>query len=270
MVTLDEKGIAVSEDDYFSLLRKNHNLTLIKNVFENLLSKKSKGKMFNIVTSTWNPVTGCFYNCNYCWARQLAITKLSNSKRYSEGFKPMINETEFRSKFVKGDIIFVSDMGDLFGKFVPSDWIRRVLDHTSKFPEADFLFMTKNPERYQEFLHCMPENSILGATIETNVDEILQVDKLSNAPLPSERYNAMKTLDWGKKIISIEPIVDFEVQTFTKWIEDIYPFLVYVGYDNYNCHLREPPLNKTIQLIERISEYTLVIKKTLRPAWFEG
>jgi DNA repair photolyase len=270
IVTLDERGIAISEDDYFALLRKNHNLTLIKNVFESLVNKKSKGKMFNIVTATWNPVTGCLYDCNYCWARELAATKLKNSQRYFKGFKPSLNETEFRTKFSKGDIIFVSDMGDLFGAFVPKEWIRQVLEYISNFSEANFLFMTKNPIRYTELLQYIPKNAILGATIETNIDEIIQTDRISKAPLQSERYTAMKTLDWEKKIVSIEPILDFELQTFAKWVEDIYPFLVYVGYDNYNYKLREPLQSKTLQLIDKISEYTLVIKKSIRSAWFES
>jgi DNA repair photolyase len=270
IVTLSEKKIAISEEEYLSLLKKNHNLTLIKNTFESVLNKRTKGKMFNIVSGTWNPVTGCLYNCNYCWARNLATTKLQNSHRYLNGFKPRLNETEFRSKFGKGDIIFVSDMGDLFGNFVPSDWIIRVLDHIARYSYTDFLFMTKNPQRYHEFLTSMPKNAILGVTIETNNDEIIQMDKVSTAPLPSERYNSMKDLEWDRKIVSIEPILDFELETFNQWIEGIYPFLVYVGYDNYDYKLREPILKNTLNLISTMSEHTLVIKKTIRPAWFEN
>jgi DNA repair photolyase len=235
-----------------------------------MLNKKTKGKMFNIVSGTWNPVTGCLYNCNYCWARKLATTKLQNSHRYLKGFKPNLNDAEFRSKFGKGDLVFVSDMGDLFGDFIPSEWIARVLDRISDYPEADFLLMTKNPKRYNEFLPRMPKNAILGVTIETNYDEIVQIDKVSTAPLPSERYNSMKGLDWNRKLVSIEPILDFDLKTFKRWIEDIYPFLVYIGYDNYNHKLREPILKMTLNLISMISENALVIKKTIRPAWFEN
>lgn len=226
--------------------------------------------MFNLVTRTWNPVTGCLYRCNYCWARELATTKLRNSHRYIQGFKPMLNEGEFRSKFKKGDFIFVSDMGDLFGDFMPSEWIRKVLDHVRRFSEASFLFLTKNPFRYNEFLFEMPKNAILGATIETNNDQILQTHKISGAPPPSRRYIAMKDLEWDKKFISIEPILDFDLESFSFWIEDIFPFLVYVGYDNYRNNLAEPMLSKTLSLIEKISENMLVIKKTIRPAWFES
>jgi len=239
-------------------------------MIENSLNKKAKGKMFNIVTATWNPISGCLYNCNYCWARDLAITKLKNTQRYSKGFKPNLNENEFSLRFAKGDLVFVSDMGDLFANFVPDNWIKKVLDHIRQFPEADFLFMTKNPKRYLTLLPFIPKNAILGATIETTNDEIIQTDKISVAPLPSERYQAMKTLDWERKIVSIEPILDFELTTFVKWIQDINPFIVYVGYDNY-CHkLREPTLQNTMNLIQKLPESSLVIKKSIRPAWFES
>ncbi len=169
-----------------------------------------------------------------------------------------------------GDLIFVSDMADMFANFIPDNWIKQVLNHISRFPEADFLFMTKNPKRYLELLSYIPKNAILGATIETTNDEIIQTDKVSTAPLPSERYQAMKTLDWERKIVSIEPILDFDLTTFVKWIDNINPFIVYVGYDNY-CHkLREPTLENTMNLMQKLPESTLVIKKSIRPAWFES
>lgn len=238
-------------------------------MIQHSLNKNNHGKMFSIVTATWNPISGCLYNCNYCWARDLALTKLKNSHRYSEGFKPSLNEKEFRVKFGKGDLIFVSDMGDLFGAFTPEKWIKQVLDHIRQFPEADFLFMTKNPERYLELFPYIPQNAILGATIETTNDEIVQTDMVSTAPLPSQRYEAMKALDWTRKIVSVEPILDFDLNIFSEWIEDINPFIVYVGYDNYGHKLREPALKQTAELLSKLSETSLVIRKTIRPAWFE-
>lgn len=225
--------------------------------------------MFKLVSATWNPVTGCLYNCKYCWARELALTKLKKSQRYQQGFKPSLNEAEFKVKFSKGDLIFVSDMGDLFGDFIQSSWIQKVLNHIDHFPEADFLLLTKNPKRYHEFIDRMPKNAILGTTIETNIDRIVEEHNVSISPLPSKRYEAMKNLSWNKKMISIEPILEFDLNVLSQWVEDIQPFIVYVGYDNYNGMMPEPLQEKTSQLIKRLSSNRLVIKKTIRPAWFE-
>ena len=269
---LNEKSPEMPIKDYILLQKRNRNLNIIKEIFEKFLNTKklkSKGKMFNLVTQTWNPVSGCLNNCKYCWARKLANTKLKKIPRYSEGFKPRLNENEFNTKFSNGDFVFVSDMGDLFSEFIPSNWIKKILDHVRLFPEAYFLLLTKNPSRYHEFILEMPKNVILGATIETNLDHIVEQNAISRAPLPSERYIAMKELQWDKKMLSIEPILDFDVETFSYWIENVFPFLVYIGYDNYNHKLPEPSLNKTMKLIKKINNDILIIKKTIRHSWLE-
>jgi len=254
--------------DIIDAIIKYRHFKKIKDFIENLLNSRKGSRMFSLVTETWNPVTGCNHYCIYCWARRLALTKLKNTKKYRNGFKPAIHPNEFKKKF-SGGIVFVTDMGDLFSSTVPREWILKVIRYTAKFSDTYFLFMTKNPMRYHEFLDEFPPNAILGATIETDRDDLYYKHKISQAPPPSERYIAMKTLDWDKKFISIEPILDFDLENFSKWIEEISPIMVYIGYDNYGWKLPEPPLNKTLELIDKLREITIVIKKTIRKAWNE-
>ncbi len=263
------KRVAIlDEKDYEELIYELSVLKSLREVLNHLSGTNNGRKMFSVVTKTWNPVTGCYHNCVYCWARRLAQTKLRNSERYRGGFVPRLNESEFKKKF-SGGIVFVSDMGDLFGDFVPSEWIRRVLDHVKRFPQTQFLFLTKNPSRYHEFVEEFPRNSILGATIETDDDILYRRENISGAPLPSLRYEAMKELKWPKKFISVEPILDFHLDTFVEWIKEIGPFMVYVGYDNYDNKLPEPPLVKTKKFVSKLAEFTFVVRKTIRPAWYE-
>lgn len=244
------------ELERLKLLFKRHK-TLCK-----FLEREHNTKMFNMVTEIWNPVTCCLHNCKYCWARKLAETRLKNSRRYSNRFKPRLNREEFRRKF-NGGIIFVSDMGDLFGSFIPDEWIEAVLNHVRKYKNTTFLFLTKNPERYRDFEFL--ENSILGATIETDKDEIYNV---SDAPKPSKRIKAMIELDWDAKFVSIESILDFSPK-FWKKIEKINPFMIYIGY-NYNSKLSEPSPDKTLSLIKKLRDNGfLVLEKTIRRAWYE-
>ena len=264
-----DSHVVMSKEEYERMKRLLKNSAVLMKLFGKLLNSSNGSKMFSIVSKTWNPVTGCLHGCIYCWARKLAETKLKNSHRYRRGFIPRINEREFNVKFNEGDFVFVSDMGDLFGNFIPREWILRVLAYIKKFPETYFLFLTKNPARYAEFIEEFPENAILGATIETNRDDLYLKNKISGAPLPSLRYESLKKLDWDKKFISIEPILDFDFEVFWKWIDEIKPVIVYIGYDNYNHRLPEPTLSKTLKLIEKLREITLVVKKTLRPAWNE-
>jgi hypothetical protein len=55
----------------------------------------------------------------------------------------------------------------------------------AKHPKTWFLLLTKNPERYKDFLGSMPKNVVLGATIETDSYELYLQYRISQAPLPS-------------------------------------------------------------------------------------
>jgi len=49
---------------------------------------KTLPKMFDAIDKTWNPVIGCLHNCCYCWAKRLVETRLKNTVKYRDGFKP--------------------------------------------------------------------------------------------------------------------------------------------------------------------------------------
>lgn len=218
-------------------------------------------RMFKFITKTWNPVIGCKFNCTYCWARKLAEEKLKPlGGKYSEGFRPKLIQKELNKRFKAGEYIFVSDMGDLFGEWVPKEWIIKVLDAIGRSPDATFLLQTKNPERYHDFLMQFPKNVILGATIESN----RHYPEISKAPAPKERYWWMSSIYTFEKFLSIEPEMDFDLDILVEWIRQIKPKMVAVGYDNYSNNLVEPSKEKTLKLIEELKKFTEVQLKTIR------
>ena len=222
-------------------------------------------KRFSEITETWNPVTGCLHACRYCWAIRLAARLAEmNVQPYAErGFAPTLVRWRLNKKFSKGAFVFVCDMGDLFGDWVPRDWILKILDTVSKNRSANFLFLTKNPKRYLDF--DFGDNVVLGATVETN----RHYQKISKAPQPPERLEAMIKLKHKYKALVIEPILDFDLEEFVYMIRKVDPVFVVVGYDNYGNRLPEPRLEKTMKLVEKLSEFTEVRHKTLRKAWYE-
>lgn len=211
-------------------------------------------KMFDVITANWNPVKGCLHDCTYCWARKYAA-RLKNTPKYADGFKPGIFEHELTKTF-KNEFVFAVDMGDLFGEWVPSEWINAVIDAVKQSPTSNFLFLTKNPARYFEFLPKFPKNVVLGATIESNRDYAV-----SKAPSTLERCVIMAAIPWEKKLISIEPIMDFDLEVFVQKLAEIEPTMVYVGHDNYHNKLPEPSMDKTLALVAELEKFTQVRKK---------
>lgn len=132
--------------------------------------------------STWNPVTGCRHGCEYCYARRIAArfgghTDVLYASEHPEEYKgaqihvldgPLLNgdskahypfgfePTLLRYKLDEpqhrrdAQTIFVCSMADLFGRWVPTRWIRDVLDACQKAPQHRYIFLTKNPARYLE------------------------------------------------------------------------------------------------------------------------
>ncbi|MEM1602036.1 MAG: DUF5131 family protein [Candidatus Bathyarchaeia archaeon] len=155
------------------------------------------------------------------------------------------------------------DMSDMWGDWIPVEWIDKVLRVVRLKPRSKFFFLTKNPKRYLEFEDKFSGNVVLGVTLETNRDY-----KLTRAPPPRERYEAMVRLNWRWKAVVIEPILDFD-EEFIDWIYNISPEIVYVGYDNYGNRLPEPKLEKTRILLEALEGITALRPKTIRKAWYE-
>lgn len=235
-------------------------------LFPNL--KGHQSRMFPFITKTWNPCVGCCHDCRYCWAKSLAETKLKHTDRYKAGFVPKMIDRELARRFKKGDFVFVCDMGDLFGLWVPRYWIWNVLKAIKKSPEAKFLLLTKNPERYLDFEWMIPENCVCAATIETN----RSTAGISKAPQPGERWRGLRDLDYPHKILVAEPILEFDLTTFESWILSLRPQLdmVVLGYDNYSNKLPEPALEKTRELKKRLErKFVKVVTKTMRKAWWQ-
>jgi protein gp37 len=223
-------------------------------------------RMFPFVTKTCNPLSGeCLHKCTYCWARALiAQHKMGKYKGESR-----LDERAYLNlyRFTSTDVVFVCDMCDLFGPWVSSELIRKVLERIKQVrSQTTWLFLTKNPARYVEFLSTLQHiDCILGVTLETD----RSTERFSRALKPIERWSSFYELEYSPKFVAIEPIMDFDLDLFSDWLFNITNLeSVAVGYDNYNNHLPEPSLDKTMQLIEQLEKARIkVYRKTLREAW---
>ena len=206
---------------------------------------KQRGNMYPFVTHTWNPVPGCLHDCPYCYVKSL--------RGYDR--TPRVSDRALRENLGQGNYIFVCSTGDLFGHWVPDAWILAVLDKC-RGHENTYLFQTKNPSRFQTFARLFPVKSVLGTTIETNRELDIH-GKVGVAPLRSERMAAMAALQTDK-MVSIEPIMDFDVDILLRWMKAIGPTFVSIGADSKGSHLPEPSAEKLAALISGLGKITEV------------
>lgn len=205
-------------------------------------------RMFKTITRTWNPYTGCLFDCAYCWARQLVKERLQpQGKKYKDGFIPSFHSEELNRRFKPGDFVFVSDMGDI--SFATGEWRRIIIEKVAEFPDAKFLFQSKDPSILHSTLLRLP-NIYVGTTIETNRDY-----GVTKAPPPFARYMHLWNVAHAHKFLSIEPVMDFDLETLVRWVRNIQPEIVEVGADNYSNNLPEPAWDKVEALLETLRKF---------------
>ena len=215
---------------------------------------KTNGNMYPWVTHTWNPLAGkCQHDCHYCYMKR---SFLGNLKKYKGEVR--LTEEELDTDLGSGKTIFVGSATDIFGEWVPENAIKNILSYCRKFPN-NYLFQSKNPSRFAEFLELLPKNSIIGTTLETNREY-----NISQAPQPPQRYQDFLSIDYPRKMVSIEPILDFDLRKFFMWIKTINPEFVSIGADSKYNNLPEPTPEKIEELIKNIQSFTEIrVKKNL-------
>lgn len=133
----------------------------------------------NWTDMTWNPITGCLHGCQYCYARAMA-------RRLGRGFEPAfhperLNQPKLRRAATR---IFVGSNADVFGAWVPPNWIEAVMDVARQCPQHTFQFLTKNPGRLAEF-NPWPGNCWLGGTVDVRqrLEPTLDALRAARAPV---------------------------------------------------------------------------------------
>lgn len=205
-----------------------------------------KGNMYPFVTHTWNAIKGkCPHDCVYCYMKVYPQKDIR------------FDESELKTGLGTGNFIFVGSSCDMWADALPMGWIERVLEHC-KNHQNEYLFQSKNPERFNNVV--LPLASIIGTTIESN----RIYPEISNAPDCTMRMAALCGLSYPK-MVSIEPILDFDPDDMVQWIKEIAPEFVSIGADSKGHKLPEPPPEKVVQLIDELRGITTVkIKDNLK------
>jgi protein gp37 len=199
---------------------------------ELLLSERTNKSSFNKTNDnvewalwTWNPVTGCLHDCPYCYARDIAnrfYAYLPLASRFAPMFYPdrlsapantripNLAKVEDPVRKLGLQNVFVCSMADLFGKWVPTEWIEAILTQVWLNPQWNFLFLTKFPIRMSEFEY--PPNAWLGTT----VDRQYAVERAEKA-FRKLKHSGYQGIAW----LSCEPMMErltFSSLAMFNWI----------------------------------------------------
>ena len=215
---------------------------------------------------TWNVFKGCWFNCSYCrpsFQAQAKRQKKNCPACYA--YTPHLH-LERMEKIPSSDLVFACANGDI--AYCPRWVIVAMLHQASKRPAQTFYFQTKRPSHLQGL--SIPDNVILVTTLETDIDDGYRKYVSRKAPLPTERYFQFLELEHPRKVVTVEPIMEFDEKWFPWRLKAIGPECVWIGYNSRpkSVQLPEPELSKTLALIKDLESAGIPVRrKTMRERW---
>jgi len=201
----------------------------------------------------------CPHKCIYCYAQD--SEKKWKSGRYAGEVR--LIEKDLKVKYDKKTlekmggvypaVIFMEHMNDILAKGVSNKMVQKIINHCNEYPENTYVFQTKNPMRFKDF--TWTPNAIFGCTIETNRE-----NDLAEAPKREERMQAMKEIV-GRKFLTIEPVLKFDVDILAKWVGEINPEFINLGADSKGHNLPEPTVTEIMALVEALKAYGIDLRE---------
>jgi hypothetical protein len=217
---------------------------------------------------TWNPHVGCLFGCTYCvpsyhqttkWIDRMRKTKCEGCQK----FLPHEHTNRLTQPLPSAKIIWPCAHGDIC--FAKPGFIKRVIERTRKYPKKTFFWQSKSPKCFNQYLPYFPPNTVLLTTMETNRNE--NYNLISKAPKPSVRFKEFLEVKWPRKMLTVEPVLDFDPEILLKWVLELKPECVWFGYNSKpkSVKLPEPEKKKTQEFIKSLEANGVEIRfKTMR------
>jgi DNA repair photolyase len=212
---------------------------------------EATGNMYGFVTRTFNMVKGeCPHGCRYCYM-----------KRWGRQAPARLDLKERATDLGNGKFIFIGSSCDLFASDIPGEWIGMVLEKAAAH-DNQYLVQSKNPARFHRYLDKLPpERFTLCTAIETNR---AYPEFMGRSPPVESRIAAMCRLPRQyrkRKMITVEPVMDFNLKELSYGILCCDPCQVNIGADSGHNALPEPPAEKIRGLIASLKTFTRAVEK---------
>lgn len=162
--------------------------------------------------------TGKPLELTYPWEQKNKDGSITNAA-YPFGFEPTFHRYKLDEpqRWKKPRTIFVCSMADLFGDWVPDEWIQKIFEACDKASQHRYMFLTKNPSRYAELLNLLPKHRR-----PPNVAEMWFGQSFTGA---ERNYTPLALPPWQYRFASIEPLLRnlsraeaMEIAATNEWI----------------------------------------------------
>jgi protein gp37 len=160
---------------------------------------------------TWNPVTGCVKvspGCKHCYAETFAerfrgtVMPSGRPHPFFAGFDPVLRPERLLQPFswTSPRRVFVNSMSDLFGDFVPDEFLGDVFEVMRKTTQHTYQILTKRSERLKEWTSKHrwlgdARNIWLGVSVE-------------NAKHGLPRISDLRQANAAVRFLSVEPLLE--------------------------------------------------------------
>jgi protein gp37 len=182
------------------------------------------------------------------------LNETGSQLAYPFNFEPTLHRYRYGipSKLKMGNNIFVGAMSDMFGEWVPDEWISEVMTVCEENTIHNYLFLTKNPERYQRVYLPDGQNMWYGTSITNEAD----IDRLNFLPVGHKTF------------VSIEPLLaDIKAQDYGNIFKDKVDWII-IGAETGRTHNKVAPSFewiKDIVLMADEAEIPVFMKESLVP-----
>ncbi|MEN6421634.1 MAG: DUF5131 family protein [Smithella sp.] len=183
---------------------------------------------------------------------------------YPMGFAPTYHKLRLEDPalMIKPKNIFVCSMADIFGEWVPDEWIREVFQACAAAPQHRHIFLTKNPSRYTDLndSNALPtgNNFWFGTTITQKSEQRL----VNHTP----NYYGRPTPTHRNAFINFEPLLDDSACDLIKYYGYCYKWVI-VGAETGNRKGKVIPKREWIMDIKAACEEAgipLFMKESLK------
>ena len=192
---------------------------------------------------TINPVKGlCPMHCKtpdgyeYCYA----AGERGLYKRFKWNPEIRFDEKVFWNicahKNMKPSKIFIGSTMELFGDWIPSEWLSNIFAFCRVHSQHTFIFLTKQPQNLIKG-SPFPKNCRVGVTA-------------TNAHMLIEAVHYLKNIEAGIKFLSIEPLLDWSQHRDLDWLIDLLKTINWVIIGSQTQPIRHPKKEWVDEIIE--------------------